>query len=149
MCEHPVVSAFANGTFDMCHAGHVSFLKWASESGQLFVGVNSDASVRQLKGEKRPIVCEADRLAVVRALRFVWRAELFDGRTPLDMLRQVLPDVYCIGADHSLDDECTRFVICHGGKVVQYPDVHMRSRLSTTDIIRRAQNREATHTGSR
>src|SRR5256714_13513660 len=85
---------FTNGVFDILHRGHVEYLEEARALGdRLVVGVNSDDSVRRLKGAKRPIICENDRLALVRALACVDLAVLFEDDTPLRLIEAVQPDV--------------------------------------------------------
>ncbi len=102
---HKVV--FTNGVFDLLHKGHVTYLAAAARLGDvLVVGINDDASVRRLgKGEDRPIVPEADRAAVVAALRSVAAVVLFGSDTPLTMIQALHPDVLVKGGDY--DAECT------------------------------------------
>lgn len=93
-----------NGCFDLLHPGHVSFLSEARALGDvLIVGLNSDASVRRLKGASRPIVSEADRAAMLCALRPVDHVVLFDDLLPNELLTLIQPDVHCKAADYSAD----------------------------------------------
>ena len=94
---------FTNGVFDLLHRGHVTYLEAASALGDvLVVGVNDDASVRRLgKGADRPIVPEQDRAIVVAALRSVSAVVLFEGDTPLEVIRALRPNVLVKGGDYS------------------------------------------------
>lgn len=92
--------AFTNGCFDILHLGHVRTLEWARASGDvLVVGMNSDASVRRLKGPGRPVVRDLERAAVVAALACVDYVCLFDGDDPSDLVRALRPDVLVKGED--------------------------------------------------
>ena len=97
---------FTNGCFDLLHPGHVSYLEAARSLGDaLVVGLNSDASVRGLgKGPDRPLVPEADRAAVLGALRAVDSVVIFDERTPVRLMREVRPAVYVKGGDYRIED---------------------------------------------
>ena len=93
---------FTNGCFDLLHAGHVRYLEQAKALGDvLIVGINSDASVARLKGEKRPIVGEQHRGEIVCALRCVDAITIFEQDTPLDLIRLIRPDVYVKGGDYT------------------------------------------------
>jgi rfaE bifunctional protein nucleotidyltransferase chain/domain len=127
---------FTNGCFDLIHAGHVRSLEAAKAFGDvLVVGVNSDASVRRLKGETRPIVPERERAEVLAALRPVDYVVVFEDDTPVPTLEALEPDVHVKGGDYAVDDlPETPVVRAHGGRVEVVPFVE---GLSTTDIIRR------------
>jgi rfaE bifunctional protein nucleotidyltransferase chain/domain len=133
---------FTNGVFDLIHRGHVEYLGTAREQGdRLIVGINSDASVRRLKGAERPIVPEADRLAVVRALRSVDRAVLFDADTPEALIREVRPDVLVKGGDWSVERIVGRaFVESYGGLVLSVP---VREGSSTSALVERIRSGRA------
>lgn len=91
---------FTNGCFDILHRGHVEYLaKAASLGDKLVVGLNSDASVRLIKGESRPIVCEEDRAFVLSALEMVDYVIIFDESTPARLIEEILPDILVKGAD--------------------------------------------------
>jgi glycerol-3-phosphate cytidylyltransferase len=128
---------FTNGVFDILHAGHVTYLEEARALGDvLVVGLNTDASVRRLKGPERPINSEDDRACVIAALRAVDHVILFGDDTPIDVITALLPDVLVKGGDYTRDtivgaDE----VESHGGTVCTIPLVDGRS---TTAIINRA-----------
>jgi rfaE bifunctional protein nucleotidyltransferase chain/domain len=124
----------AGGCFDLLHAGHVSLLRAARALGDcLIVCLNSDASVRRLKGPPRPIVGEADRADVLRALCCVDGVVTFEGRTPESALRELRPDIFAKGADYAGADLPERAVLAEwDGEVVQIPYLEGRS---TTRIV--------------
>jgi D-beta-D-heptose 7-phosphate kinase/D-beta-D-heptose 1-phosphate adenosyltransferase len=127
---------FTNGCFDLLHPGHVEYLAQARTLGDvLVVGVNSDASVRRLKGAGRPLVVEADRAAVLAGLRSVDAVTLFDEATPLELISALLPDVLVKGGDYDLDGIVGRDVVEQaGGDVRALPFVE---GYSTTEILTR------------
>ncbi|MBR1761114.1 MAG: D-glycero-beta-D-manno-heptose 1-phosphate adenylyltransferase [Schwartzia sp.] len=127
---------FTNGCFDILHTGHVRYLTAAAEMGDfLVIGLNSDASVRRLKGEGRPIMPEADRAEVLDALRAVDIVTVFDEPTAEELVRLVRPDVYAKGGDYSLDAlPEAKIVQAAGGRVELIPFVEGRS---TTTVIER------------
>jgi len=127
---------FTNGVFDLLHPGHVDVLLGARREGDaLVVGLNSDSSVRRLKGPTRPVRSEADRGYVLAALEAVDAVVVFDEDTPLDLIRHLRPDVLVKGGDYS---EATivgaREVGGWGGRVVVVP---LRPGHSTTATITR------------
>jgi len=102
---------FVNGCFDLLHGGHASYLEEAATHGDLLVcGVNSDASVRELKGEGRPICNEEERLAVLAALRCVDYLIVFEEQTCERLLRTLRPDVHAKGTDYTVDTVPERVV---------------------------------------
>ncbi|MCE7935593.1 MAG: D-glycero-beta-D-manno-heptose 1-phosphate adenylyltransferase [Chlorobi bacterium CHB2] len=133
---------FTNGCFDILHRGHVSYLAEARALGDLLVvGVNTDASVRRLKGEQRPIVAQDDRAEIVAALRVVGYVSLFDEDTPYELIQAVQPDVLVKGGDY--DPEATsgpRYIVGsdivrqRGGNVAV---INLVPGRSTTEIIRK------------
>jgi len=127
---------FTNGVFDLLHRGHVEYLEEARALGdRLVVGLNTDASVRRLKGPSRPIVGEGDRVALVSALACVDLALLFDDDTPLRLIEAVQPDVLVKGGDYAVADIVGRDVVeARGGRVMT---VALRPGLSTSEIVRR------------
>src|SRR6185503_13151521 len=127
---------FTNGVFDLLHPGHVDLLNAARSRGDtLVVGVNSDASVRRLKGEQRPVRPQADRLYVLAALEVVDVVTLFEDDTPLDLVRHLAPDVIVKGGDYSEDTIVgAAEVRARGGDVVVVP---LTPDQSTTSIIER------------
>ena len=129
---------FTNGCFDILHAGHVRYLIAAKAIGDvLIVGLNSDESVRRLKGEGRPVNSAEDRAEVLAGLRAVDHVVVFGEATAEDLVRQLKPDIYVKGGDYALDrlPEAT-IVAAYGGKTVLVPMVEGRS---TTNVIRRLQ----------
>lgn len=127
---------FTNGCFDIVHAGHVASLHKARSQGDaLIVGVNSDASVRRLKGPRRPIVGEQNRLRVLEALHDVDRLVLFDEDTPEKLIEAICPDVLVKGKDWAGKEVAGgRFVERNGGKVVL---IDLEEGLSTTNVIQK------------
>src|SRR4249920_3178855 len=127
---------FTNGCFDLLHPGHVRYLAEARALGDaLVVGLNSDRSVRVLKGEGRPILNEQERAAVVAALQSVDYVTIFDEETPRDLIAELLPDVLVKGGDWALDEIIGRQEVeAAGGRVLSLSYVEGSS---TTDIIER------------
>jgi D-beta-D-heptose 7-phosphate kinase/D-beta-D-heptose 1-phosphate adenosyltransferase len=129
---------FTNGCFDLLHVGHVTYLERARRYGQrLVVGLNTDRSVRALKGPSRPLIAEDDRARVLAALAAVDAVVLFDEDTPLGLIQALRPDVLAKGADYREDDVVgAAEVKARGGQVVLVPLVDDRS---TSGIIARMQ----------
>jgi len=128
---------FTNGCFDILHRGHVEYLALARSLGdRLIVGLNSDHSVRMLKGPDRPINPAEDRAHVLAALQAVDAVTIFEEETPLSLIRAILPDVLVKGGDYRPDGVVgAAEVEAAGGRVVIAPLTPGRS---TTDLIRRA-----------
>ncbi|MCC7145600.1 MAG: D-glycero-beta-D-manno-heptose 1-phosphate adenylyltransferase [Phycisphaeraceae bacterium] len=134
---------FTNGCFDMLHAGHVSLLRQARQAGDLLVvAVNSDRSIRKLKGPDRPVNRQDDRLLVLSELQSIDYLVVFDQDTPIKLIQAVRPHVLVKGADYSKDKVVGgNWVEKHGGKIVLVRVVKGRS---TTNIIRKiARNQHA------
>jgi len=129
---------FTNGCFDILHAGHVRYLAAARALGDyLILGLNSDASVRRLKGETRPVNDESDRAEVVGALKSVDAVVIFGEDTAEELIAEVRPDVYVKGGDYTRETlPEARVVEARGGEVAFIPLVAGKS---TTNIIRRMQ----------
>lgn len=127
---------FTNGCFDLLHLGHVTYLEQARRHGQrLVVGLNTDRSVRLLKGPARPLIGEADRARVLAALAAVDLVVLFDEQTPLALIEALRPDVLAKGADYRAEQVVgAEQVRRWGGELVLVPLVEDRS---TTNIVRR------------
>lgn len=127
---------FTNGCFDLLHVGHVRYLTAARALGDsLVVAVNSDASVRRLKGITRPIVPQKERLEVLSALWFVDDLILFSHPTPKTLIKALQPDILVKGADWALDDIVGREEVeARGGKVAR---IKVVQGASTTGIIER------------
>lgn len=128
-----------NGCFDLLHPGHVSLLEAARAEGEvLVVALNSDASVRGLKGEGRPIVTEAERAEVLLGLEAVDRVVVYAEPTPIEVVRALRPDVLAKGSDWAADDIVGRpEVEAGGGRVVRVPVVRGRSTSAMVGRIRR------------
>mgnify|MGYP001627209627 CR=1 FL=1 len=127
---------FTNGVFDILHAGHVMYLEEARKLADVLVlGLNTDASVRRLKGPDRPINREGDRALVVSALRSVDHVVLFEEDTPRTVIETLLPDVLVKGADYTRDTIVGADIVeQNGGVVVTIPLLEGRS---TTNVINR------------
>ena len=125
---------FTNGVFDLLHPGHVDILTAARSHGDaMIVGVNTDASVKRLKGPTRPVRSEAERVYVLAALEAVDCVVLFDDDTPLELVRAVRPDVIVKGGDYSEETIVgAKEVRSWGGDVVVIP---LTPGQSTTSII--------------
>ena len=131
-----------NGCFDLLHAGHVTYLAAAQKEGDvLLIGVNSDASVRSIKGEGRPINSESDRATVLAGLASVGAVTVFSESDALNLLSTVQPDVYVKGGDYTIDtinQPERRLVEEQGGRIVILPGVEGRS---TSAILAKAAGR--------
>lgn len=127
---------FTNGVFDLLHPGHVDVLNAARAAGDaLVVGLNSDASVRRLKGEPRPVRTQADRAYVVASLEAVDVVTVFDEDTPLALIRCLSPDVIVKGGDYSEETIVgAAEVRARGGSILVVP---LTPGQSTTSIIQR------------
>lgn len=127
---------FTNGCFDLLHYGHVKYLEEARAGGDiLVVAVNSDASVRKIKGRKRPIVNERDRLKTVAALESVDYVVLFEEKTPIRVIKTIKPDILVKGADWNRNDIVGgNYISSLGGRAVTIKLVKNRS---TTNLIRK------------
>ena len=136
---------FTNGCFDILHRGHIDYLAQSKALGDvLVVGVNSDDSVRRLKGPGRPIVSQDDRAAVVAALGAVDFVTVFSEDTPLELIQAVVPDVLVKGADWPLDKVVGKDVVeRNGGNVRTVDFVPNRSTTSIIERIRSAADRSA------
>ena len=129
------VIAFTNGCFDILHLGHVDYLTWARQQGDLLVvGLNSDASVRRYKGDARPIVPEQERASVLAALECVDYVVLFDEDEPATLIAELLPNVLVKGEDWAHYVSGREVVEQHGGRVALAKLVKGKS---TTDIIKK------------
>lgn len=131
---------FTNGVFDILHAGHATYLLGARNLGDaLIIGLNSDASVRRIKGEKRPIVSEDDRAHLLASLKSTDAVVIFDEDTPLELITFIVPDVLIKGADYLVENIVGREVVeAGGGKVLTLDLVEGRS---TTNVVETIINR--------
>jgi rfaE bifunctional protein nucleotidyltransferase chain/domain len=130
---------FTNGCFDIVHIGHVDYLEKSRSLGdKLILGLNSDSSVRRIKGEKRPIVEENARARVMAALEFVDAVVFFDEDTPLRLIETIKPDILVKGDDYTLENIIgADFVIKNGGSVKTIPLV---KGFSTSNIVEKIKN---------
>lgn len=131
--------ALANGCFDLLHVGHIRYLQGASEEAdRLIVAVNADRSVRELKGDNRPILAAHDRAEMVAAIRGVDYVVVFDEPTVGPLLELIRPDVHCKGTDYTAESVPEReTVLRYGGRIaiVGDPKDH-----STRDLLSRIRN---------
>ena len=133
---------FTNGCFDILHAGHVRYLAQARSFGDcLVLGLNTDASVRRLKGPSRPINGEEDRAEVVGGLKSVDYVVLFGEQTAEELIAQVKPDVYVKGGDYTLETLPEAKVVQRYGGRVEF--ISMVEGRSTTNVIERIQGEKA------
>ena len=135
---------FTNGCFDLLHAGHVHLLDRARAEGDvLVVAVNSDASIRRLKGAERPLVSEDDRTRVLAALDAVGAVVVFEEDTPQALIESLNPDVLVKGGDYDVSQVVgADWVLAHGGRVATIPLVAGRSTTALVDAIRRGEREE-------
>ena len=132
---------FTNGCFDILHAGHVRYLESAKALGDcLVIGLNSDASVRALKGESRPINNEEDRAEVLGALRAVDCVVIFGDQTAENLITKVRPSIYVKGGDYTVETlPEAKVVLGYGGKIELVPLVTGRS---SSNIINKIKSTE-------
>ena len=130
---------FTNGVFDILHEGHFGVLaEAASFADFLIVGVNSDASVKKLKGENRPVNNENSRALIIASLIMVDAVVIFNEETPIEIIRLILPDVLVKGGDYTLETIVgAKEVLENGGKVEIIP---FREGFSTTNILKKISN---------
>ena len=126
---------FTNGVFDLLHKGHIfSFTQAAKEGDILVIGLNSDSSVKRLKGDSRPVNNQDARALLLAALTMVDAVVIFEEDTPLNLITFILPDVLVKGGDYTIDEIAgAKEVIANGGKVVINP---ILDGFSTTAIIK-------------
>ena len=138
--EQGTVVSFTNGCFDILHPGHVTYLQFAREQGDVLVlGMNSDASVKRNKGDDRPIVCEEDRSRVIAALECIDYVVLFDEDEPREMIAEILPDVLVKGGDYTPDSIAGgKTVLENGGRVEV---LSFREGRSTSSMIEKFNSR--------
>jgi D-beta-D-heptose 7-phosphate kinase/D-beta-D-heptose 1-phosphate adenosyltransferase len=125
---------FTNGCFDILHAGHIKLLSEARKMGhELHVGINSDKSIRKIKGPFRPINCQHDRYEVLAAIKYVDYIHVFDEPTPYNLIKKIKPDIVVKGGDWNVND-----VVSDGFAEVRI--VPLLGKLSTTEKIRKIKN---------
>jgi D-beta-D-heptose 7-phosphate kinase/D-beta-D-heptose 1-phosphate adenosyltransferase len=131
--------AFTNGVFDILHQGHIKVLsKAASFADILIVGLNSDSSVKKLKGESRPVNAEQSRALILASLIMVDAVVIFNEETPLELIQQIKPDVLIKGGDYTIETMVgAEVVLDNGGSVEIIP---IEEGFSTTGIIEKISN---------
>lgn len=131
---------FTNGCFDILHIGHIRYLQDARALGDvLVVGVNSDDSVRRLKGPERPINCEQERAEVLAALECVNYVSLFGEDTPIELIQTLRPDVHVKGGDYKPEDlPEAKIVQGYGGRVevIPFSSTDTKGRSTTNTIVK-------------
>ena len=130
---------FTNGCFDILHLGHIDYLIKARKLGDvLIIGLNTDNSVKKLKGEKRPVNNQNARALLLASLEFVDFVILFDEETPMNLIKMITPDVLVKGGDYTIESVVgADFVLNYGGTVEIIPFLE---GYSTTNIINNLQN---------
>jgi rfaE bifunctional protein nucleotidyltransferase chain/domain len=133
------ILVFTNGCFDLVHRGHIDSLAKAADWGdRLIVGLNSDVSVRLLKGENRPLIDEQSRAVMLAAMFMVDAVVLFEDETPYELIRSIMPDVLVKGAEYRIE-EIAGFdvVLASGGRVER---IDLTEGYSTSDLIQKIKN---------
>lgn len=126
---------FTNGVFDILHAGHVDYLGKAKGLGDvLIVGINSDASVKRIKGELRPVVPQSERAFIISSLKPVDYVTIFEEDTPIEVIKKLIPDVLVKGADWSKNKIVGADVVEENGGSVE--TITFVNQTSTTNIIK-------------
>jgi len=125
----------SNGCFDILHQGHVKYLQDASEFGdRLIIGINSDSSVKRIKGKDRPVNNEESRASIISSLGFVDYCVIFSQDTPVELLKLIRPDVHVKGGDYEMNELIEKDTVeKHGGVVKIIPEVR---GFSTTDLLK-------------
>lgn len=127
---------FTNGCFDIIHAGHVRYLKKAKELGDvLVVGLNSDSSVKKIKGNGRPIVPQGERAEVLSALEFIDYVVIFNEPTPYNLIKKIQPDILVKGADWAADNIIGADIVKAKGGIIAR--IKLAKGKSTTNIIKK------------
>jgi len=95
---------FTNGCFDVLHRGHIELLKYCETLGDVIVGLNSDESIRRLKGDRRPVNSQDDRKALLQAIKYVDRVIIFEEDTPYNLIKKTTPDIIVKGGDYKKEE---------------------------------------------
>jgi D-glycero-beta-D-manno-heptose 1-phosphate adenylyltransferase len=129
---------FTNGVFDLLHQGHVYSLQQAAQAGDfLIVGLNSDASVKRLKGESRPLNNQGSRALLLASLLIVDAVIIFEENTPLELIKAIMPDILVKGGDYTTEQIAgAKEVIANGGQVIINPILEGFSTSSLVDKIK-------------
>ena len=130
---------FTNGCFDILHLGHIELLAKAADLGnKLIIAINSDASIKGLKGEKRPILDEKSRSIIIASLEKVNAVIIFKESTPLDVIKKINPDIIVKGGDYIKEDVIGKnYIEKYGGEVIIFP---LSEGFSTTSILEKIYN---------
>ncbi|MGN6803856.1 MAG: D-glycero-beta-D-manno-heptose 1-phosphate adenylyltransferase [Ginsengibacter sp.] len=133
--------AFTNGVFDILHEGHIAVLaEAASFADVLIVGVNSDSSVKKLKGDDRPVNGQDSRALIIASLIMVDAVVIFDEETPIELIKMIKPDVLVKGGDYTIETMVgAEEVLANGGRVEFIP---FREGFSTTNIIKKISGKQ-------
>ena len=123
---------FVNGCFDLLHLGHIKLLEFANEYGNVFVGLNSDKSIKLNKGNNRPFFNENYRREMLLSIKYVYDVMIFDEPTPERLIGQLNPNIVIVGHDHSIDDDCYKESVRVKRKIVQAPQF---GNFSTSNIL--------------
>lgn len=128
---------FTNGCFDLIHIGHIRYLKKAKELGDfLLVAINSDSSIKKIKGPNRPIINEVERAEIIASLKFVDFVIIFSETTPQRIIQKILPDILVKGSDWKIEEIVGREIVeKNGGKVLTIPLVEGASTSSIIEKI--------------
>ncbi|MFH1936513.1 MAG: D-glycero-beta-D-manno-heptose 1-phosphate adenylyltransferase, partial [Bacteroidota bacterium] len=130
---------FTNGCFDLLHLGHIEYLSKAADAGDvLVIGLNSDNSVRMLKGTGRPVMNEHARAMILASLSYVTAVVLFDEENPYELIATIQPDILVKGADYRIEEIAGHDIVqSRGGEVITVP---LTKGYSTTDLIAKLRN---------
>ena len=130
-----MTTVFTNGCFDIIHRGHIELLKFARNCGdKLIVGLNSDSSVKRLKGDSRPIQNQEDRKAILEAIRWVDEVVLFEEPTPINLIKRLKPEIIVKGGDYTPDQVV-------GNNLAEVRIFELVDGLSTTKTVKNISNR--------
>ena len=130
---------FTNGCFDIIHLGHIELLAKAGDLGdKLIIGINSDSSIKSLKGEERPVFDEKSRSMIIAALNFVDAVVVFEELTPLEIIKKIHPEIIVKGGDYNEDDVVGKdFISNYDGSVIILP---LTKGFSSTSILNKIRN---------
>ena len=130
---------FTNGCFDLLHRGHIDYLdKTAALGDKLIVGLNTDASIKKLKGEKRPFIDEQSRATLMASLEIVDAVILFNEETPYRLINQIKPDVLTKGKDYKIEEIAGFDIVLDSGGQVE--TIELSKGFSTTSLIEKIKN---------
>jgi D-beta-D-heptose 7-phosphate kinase/D-beta-D-heptose 1-phosphate adenosyltransferase len=129
-----MIHIFTNGCFDIFHSGHLKILYKAKQLGDvLHVGINSDESIKKLKGKSRPIMSQDERFEIIASIKYVDRVYIFDDPTPIRLIEELMPDIIVKGGDWDPEDVV-------GKELAQVVTIPLISGVSTTKLIERIKN---------